>query len=103
MQIWDYGSGQLIEDIPFSPKEQAEFLYVGRFCSGDMIAAGGSGTNDLRLIKRQTHEVSAPSRAPSSPPLPPPGGGGGGLPYIAGYRNMSNSKGQVFFSVLDAM
>ena len=48
----------MIEVIPFPHDEHGEFLYVGRFCSGsDVIAAGGSGTNDLKIINRKTQKV----------------------------------------------
>lgn len=58
LQIWDYGSGRMIEIIPFPSDEHGEFLYVGRFCgSGDVIAAGGSGTSDLKIINRNTRKV----------------------------------------------
>lgn len=58
-QIWDFGSSQLLETVPFPSATQGEFLYVGRFCgSGDLIAAGGSGTNDLKIINRKTRGVS---------------------------------------------
>ena len=58
VQVWDYGSGELIEEVPFPAKEHGQFLYVGRFCSSDIIAAGGSGTNDLKIINRRTKEVT---------------------------------------------
>lgn len=58
LQIWDFGSSQLLETVPFPSASQGEFLYVGRFCgSGDLIAAGGSGTNDLKIINRKTRGV----------------------------------------------
>ncbi|CAH3014981.1 unnamed protein product [Porites evermanni] len=58
LQVWDFGSGQLMEVIPFPSDHHGEFLYVGRFCgSGDLIAAGGSGTNDLKIIDRTKREV----------------------------------------------
>lgn len=48
----------MIEVIPFPHDEHGEFLYVGRFCSSsDVIAAGGSGTNDLKIINRKTEKV----------------------------------------------
>ena len=48
----------MIEIIPFPSDEHGEFLYVGRFCgSGDVIAAGGSGTSDLKIINRNTRKV----------------------------------------------
>lgn len=59
LQIWDFGSGQPMEMIPFpTTGHHGEFLYVSRFCgSGDIVAAGGSGTNDLKVINRNTREV----------------------------------------------
>ena len=58
LQIWDFGSGHFVDVIPFPHDEHGEFLYVGRFCSGsDIIAAGGSGTNDLKIINRNQHKV----------------------------------------------
>ncbi|KAK2572589.1 COMPASS-like H3K4 histone methylase component WDR5A [Acropora cervicornis] len=60
IKIWDFGSSQLLETVPFPSASQGEFLYVGRFCgSGDLIAAGGSGTNDLKIINRKTRGVSS--------------------------------------------
>ena len=47
-----------MEVIPFPSDQRGEFLYVGRFCGcGDLIAAGGSGTNDLKIIDRTKREV----------------------------------------------
>ena len=47
-----------MEVIPFPSDHHGEFLYVGQFCgSGDLIAAGGSGTNDLKIIDRTKREV----------------------------------------------
>lgn len=44
--------------VPFPHDEHGEFLYVGRFCSSsDVVAAGGSGTNDLKIINRNVHKV----------------------------------------------
>ncbi|KAK3751366.1 hypothetical protein QZH41_009310 [Actinostola sp. cb2023] len=57
LQVWDYGSGALIENIPFPSGERGAFLYVGRYISSDVVAAGGSGTNDVKIISRRTHEV----------------------------------------------
>ncbi|XP_078357929.1 uncharacterized protein LOC144642747 [Oculina patagonica] len=58
LQIWDFGSGRMVEKIPFPHDEHGEFLYVGRFCaSSDVIAAGGSGTNDLKIINRKMNKV----------------------------------------------
>ena len=57
-QVWDFKTGALIETIPF-PSEKGAFLYCARFLSDELIAAGGSGTKDLKLIYRHTHEVRA--------------------------------------------
>lgn len=69
LQLWDYGSGKLIESIPFpSQHEHGEFLYVARFCSGgDLIAAGGSGTNDLKIINRNENKVIASVKEEGKP------------------------------------
>ena len=48
----------MIEAVQFPHDKHGEFLYVGRFCSSsDIIAAGGSGTNDLKVINRNAHKV----------------------------------------------
>ena len=53
----------MIEAIPFPHDEHGEFLYVGRFCSSsDVIAAGGSGTNDMKIINRKLHKVRREGR-----------------------------------------
>ncbi|XP_046851466.1 vegetative incompatibility protein HET-E-1-like [Xenia sp. Carnegie-2017] len=57
LQIWDFKSGSLVETIPF-PSEKGAFLYCARFVSSDLIAAGGSGSRDLKLLYRHTHEVA---------------------------------------------
>lgn len=57
LQIWDFKSGDLIETIPF-PSEKGAFLYCARFLNNDLVAAGGSGTKDLKLLYRHTHEVA---------------------------------------------
>jgi hypothetical protein len=56
-QVWDYTSGKLIQDIPFSGQDHGEFLYVGRFLSSDVVVAGGSGTNDVKIISRKPYKV----------------------------------------------
>lgn len=58
LQVWDFKSGNLIETIPF-PSEKGAFLYCARFLSDELIAAGGSGTKDLKLLYRHTHEIAA--------------------------------------------
>ena len=61
LQIWDFKSGELIETIPF-PSEKGAFLYCARFLSDELIAAGGSGTKDLKLLYRHTYEVISVGR-----------------------------------------
>lgn len=68
LQIWDFSSGRLLEMIPFPSAQHGEFLYVGRFCgTGDVIAAGGSGTNDLKIINRKTRTVVSSVENESKP------------------------------------
>ncbi|XP_031563078.1 uncharacterized protein LOC116298688 [Actinia tenebrosa] len=57
LQVWDYTSGKLIEDIPFPCHEHGEFLYVGRFLWKEVVIAGGSGTNDVKIISRNPYKV----------------------------------------------
>ena len=73
--------------IPFPSAQHGEFLYVGRFCgTGDVIAAGGSGTNDLKIINRKTRSVSC-STVSLSPPPPPPSVSLGSLSNDSGDGN----------------
>ncbi|EDO48733.1 predicted protein [Nematostella vectensis] len=59
LQIWDYGSGELIENVPFPCGEHGEFLYVGRFVNSQVVVAGGSGTKDVKILTRKPHKVVA--------------------------------------------
>ncbi|EDO28937.1 predicted protein [Nematostella vectensis] len=56
LQIWDYGSGELIENVPFPCGEHGEFLYVGRFVNSQVVVAGGSGTKDVKILTRKPHK-----------------------------------------------
>jgi len=58
LKIWDYKSGRLIEDIPFPVSDhQGEFLYCARFLDENTIVAGGSGSNDVKVIDRKSREL----------------------------------------------
>ena len=58
LQVWDIGSGRLVQDIPFGaiPGEKNCKLYSARFgkmprCRG-LVFAGGCGSNEARVIDR---------------------------------------------------
>lgn len=59
LQLWDLGTGELIEDIPWHSSQihtsSATLLYCAQFSSGDgrYIAAGGSGSNECKVFDRQ--------------------------------------------------
>eukprot|EP00112_Aurelia_sp_Birch-Aquarium-sp1_P010095 Seg2174.2 transcript_id=Seg2174.2/GoldUCD/mRNA.D3Y31 product="Vegetative incompatibility protein HET-E-1" protein_id=Seg2174.2/GoldUCD/D3Y31 len=58
LQVWDYGSGKIIEEIPFPVTDhQGQFLYCARFWNSQTIVAGGSGSNDVKIIERLSKEV----------------------------------------------
>eukprot|EP00794_Sanderia_malayensis_P005514 gene5514-6199_t len=58
LQIWDYGSGKLIEGIPFPVVgHQGEFLYCSRFWDSQTIVAGGSGSNDVKILNRENKQA----------------------------------------------
>jgi COMPASS component SWD3 len=64
LQIWDFGSGKLIEDIPWNRGKSASsgacMLYAAKFnISGTLIGAGGSGVNEAKIfdIKRENAVV----------------------------------------------
>lgn len=55
LQLWDLGTSKLIENVPFntpSSEPRPEALYTCQFepTRGDVVAAGGSGTNEGKLI-----------------------------------------------------
>lgn len=51
LQLWDYGSGKLIQSLTWPTVEhRGEYLYCARYWDQDHVVAGGSGTNDLKLI-----------------------------------------------------
>jgi len=57
LQLWDLGSGKLIENIDWQKKakgknKEPEMLYSAQFSPGnDLIAAGGSGTNEAKIFE----------------------------------------------------
>ncbi|MEE6477241.1 hypothetical protein FKM82_011427 [Ascaphus truei] len=58
LQLWDLRSSQLLQDVPFPATAiQGEFLYAARFCSGNVVVAGGSGTCRASAVDLQTQEV----------------------------------------------
>mmetsp|Transcript_3180 Transcript_3180/g.4697 ORF Transcript_3180/g.4697 Transcript_3180/m.4697 type:complete len:333 (+) Transcript_3180:89-1087(+) len=61
LQLWDYGTGKLIEDIslPVDPQtQQHTSIYSATFNStANLIAIGGSGTNDAKVIDRHTGKI----------------------------------------------
>lgn len=59
MQLWDYGSGRLLTNLPFyQPQQNACMLYGARFgptggAAEGLLVAGGSGKQPvLRLYNR---------------------------------------------------
>eukprot|EP00002_Diphylleia_rotans_P003676 TRINITY_DN12561_c0_g1_i1.p1 TRINITY_DN12561_c0_g1~~TRINITY_DN12561_c0_g1_i1.p1 ORF type:complete len:289 (-),score=47.45 TRINITY_DN12561_c0_g1_i1:326-1192(-) len=58
IQLWDYGTGKLIKEIPWSKSDVDEcLLYAAMFSNndnGDMIFAAGSGTNEARIYDKKT-------------------------------------------------
>ena len=56
LQLWDYSTGELIESVSYggeSPREPS-MIYAAQFSkgSGDLLAAGGSGSNDAKVFDR---------------------------------------------------
>lgn len=55
LQLWDFGTCELIEDIPWDeglPSDKPCFTYAAQFQknSGDLIIAGGSGANEVKVF-----------------------------------------------------
>jgi len=58
LELWDYGSGKIVSSIKWpSDERRGEYLYCARFWDENHVVAGGSGTNDLKLINIATNEV----------------------------------------------
>jgi len=62
LQLWDFGSGRLIETIDWKPAmgEEPCLLYAAQFSKGngaEYIAAGGSGANEAKIFNHRTKQV----------------------------------------------
>ena len=65
VQIFDFGSGKLIDSYPMKTKQPepmskasgGEFVYCARFCDHGVILAGGSGTQSVQAIDTNKKEV----------------------------------------------
>ena len=48
----------MIDELPFPVSDhQGEFLYCARFWNSKTVVAGGSGSNDVKIISRETKTV----------------------------------------------
>lgn len=57
LQLWDFGSGALIENVSWGHglNDEPCFLYAAQFSkegNGELIAAGGSGSNEAKVFDR---------------------------------------------------
>ncbi|KNC48228.1 uncharacterized protein AMSG_04458 [Thecamonas trahens ATCC 50062] len=60
LQLWDYGSGELLDTLPWSADDEAPpcFIYAAQFSAdGRFVAAGGSGANEAKVFVTDTHQV----------------------------------------------
>ncbi|KAK5644529.1 hypothetical protein RI129_005829 [Pyrocoelia pectoralis] len=57
LQLWDYGSAELI--VTMEPDIYNSLLYCGKFISKDFIATGGSDEHLLRIVDLQTYSTIA--------------------------------------------
>ena len=67
LQLWDFGSGQLIETLNLdhivkqsqypADKQNGEFFYCAQFGGDDFIFAGGSGIKNVLVINIHTSQV----------------------------------------------
>ncbi|KAB0794764.1 hypothetical protein PPYR_11603 [Photinus pyralis] len=55
LQLWDYGSGELI--VTMEPDVYNSLLYCGKFISKDFVAVGGSDDHLLRVVDLQTYST----------------------------------------------
>ncbi len=57
LQLWDIGTGKLLDTIEWAKKvkgkpKESEMLYAAQFSpANDLIAAGGSGTNEAKFFE----------------------------------------------------
>ncbi|XP_048364646.1 WD repeat-containing protein 38-like isoform X2 [Sphaerodactylus townsendi] len=68
LQLWDLRMARLWQNLPFpgSPT-QGEFLYSARFCSANVVMAGGSGTCGASLLHVGTGQVVGGIYLPNKP------------------------------------
>jgi WD40 repeat protein len=67
LQLWDYSTGKMIQNIkvhndPDGPKKgrgKGQFLYAGQFCDNDTVVCCGSGIQSAQAIKYKTGELVA--------------------------------------------
>ena len=82
LQLWDYGTGALLTNLPFSHAAEKEcMLYTARFGRGGaaegVLAAGGSGANVAKVLDSKTgiclgsFEAEAPVHAVGFVPMAP--------------------------------
>lgn len=58
LQLWDLGSGKLIETIKYkSADNDPEYLYCCKFVDANRVVAGGSGNNDAKLINIKDRRI----------------------------------------------
>ena len=52
------GTTKVVESLLLPDVTATQFFYCARFCDGSRaVAAGGSGTNALHVLRRLSHEV----------------------------------------------
>ncbi|XP_015282917.1 PREDICTED: POC1 centriolar protein homolog A-like [Gekko japonicus] len=85
LQLWDLRKTRLWQNLPFpgSPT-QGEFLYSARFCAGNVVIAGGSGTCGASLLHVGTGQVVGEIHLPNKPAHVVASAPGGQLVAVAG-------------------
>ncbi|XP_069775340.1 uncharacterized protein [Narcine bancroftii] len=58
LQIWDFRKSSVEKNVAFpSSIDHGEFIYAARYCTGDTVIAGGSGTNSAQVINIKNDTV----------------------------------------------
>lgn len=58
LQIWDFRKTTPEKSVVFpSDLDHGEFIYSARYCTGDTVIAGGSGTNSAQAVNIKTDAV----------------------------------------------
>jgi len=58
LQLWNYSTGQLEQNIPVSNcGGKGQFLYAAQFCDNDTVICGGSGICSAQAINYKTGEL----------------------------------------------